>query len=219
MIGNFKYIINPSIAVAAIFGVLAGMGGILHGIGEILQGNITPDGFLIESWATGPIAEHMDGDPALIILPNMLITGILAIIVSGAVIIWSVGFVHRIYGGLILILMSVVMFLVGGGFGPPTLGILAGVAGLGIHSRHDWTRRYLPTGMCNLMAMSWPWIIAVCVLNGIFLIIGHIILVFLLSVTNADLFLFSFFIAVVTLLLSILTGIPFKIHYGIQHTT
>lgn len=209
--------INPSLALAAIFGVLAGVGGLLHGIGEILQGDVTPNGILIESWTTGPIAEHMDGDPALTILPNVLATGIVAIIVSGAVIVWSVAFVQRKRGGLILLLMSVTLFLVGGGFGPPTLGILAGVAGLGIHSRHAWVRKYLPAGMRKYLALAWPWIFAVCVLNGTFLVIGHIILVFLFGVANANLFLYSFFFAVITLLLTILTGIPYNIQYGMKH--
>ncbi|KUK27634.1 MAG: Uncharacterized protein XD60_0050 [Acetothermia bacterium 64_32] len=65
------------------------------------------------------------------IVPNLLVTGVLTIIVSLAVIVWSVAFVQRKRGGLILILLSTAMLLVGGGFGPPIMGILAGVAGLG----------------------------------------------------------------------------------------
>lgn len=68
------------------------------------------------------------------IVTNLLVTGVLTIIVSLAVIVWSVAFIQRKRGGLILILLSTAMLLAGGGFGPPILGILDGVAGLGINA-------------------------------------------------------------------------------------
>lgn len=216
MLVKEKKNINPAKAVAAIFGVLAGIGGMLHGIGEILQGNVAPTGLIIESWAVGPIAEHMDGDPAFTIVPNILITGILAITVSLAVIVWSVAFLERKRGGLILLLLSLILFLLGGGFGPPTLGILAGVAGLGIHASHAWFSSWLPMNLRTYLALSWPWIFTITVVNGIFLIVGHIILVFLFGFANADLFLFSFFFAVFSLILSMLTGVAYKIQHCMQ---
>jgi len=45
--------------VASIFGVLAGLGGVTHGIGETLQGNMAPNGIMINSWTEGPIATNM----------------------------------------------------------------------------------------------------------------------------------------------------------------
>ncbi|HAF70118.1 TPA: hypothetical protein DCL37_01955 [Candidatus Acetothermia bacterium] len=123
--------ISAARIVASIFGVLAGLGGLTHGIGEALQGNVAPEGIVINSWTQGPIATNMGGEPGMTIVPNLLVTGVLTIIVSLAVIVWSVAFVQRKRGGLILILLSTAMLLVGGGFGPPIMGILAGVAGLG----------------------------------------------------------------------------------------
>jgi len=64
------------------------------------------------------------------IVPNLLITGILCIVVSLAVVAWAAALVQRSRGGLVLILLSVAMLLVGGGFAPPLMGLLAGVAGI-----------------------------------------------------------------------------------------
>jgi len=191
---------------ASIFGVLSGLGGLLHGVGEILQGNVAPSGVVIDSWVQGPIATNMGGEPGMTIVPNLLITGILTVAVSMATIVWSIGFVQRKWGGRVLILLAGAMLLVGGGFGPPILGILAGVAGLGVARRNaGWWARCRP-GTRRFLARLWPWVFGVCVANGVFLVVGSVILVFAFDVNNPDLFTNSFFFAVLTLLLSIVTG-------------
>jgi hypothetical protein len=111
-------------ATALIFGVLAGLGGLTHGIGEVLQGSVKPDGIIINSWTQGPIATNMGGEPGMTIVPNLLVTGILTILVSLAVVVCA-AFVRNKNGGRILLLLSVIMLLLGGGFGPPIIGILA----------------------------------------------------------------------------------------------
>ena len=63
------------------------------------------------------------------LVQNFLITGIFAILVSLVVIAWSAMFIQRKNGGLTLILLSILMLLVGGGFIPPLFGIIAGVIG------------------------------------------------------------------------------------------
>jgi hypothetical protein len=211
---NTPSAVSAAWLTASLFGVLCGLGGILHGIGEILQGNVTPRGIIIESWTRGPIAAHMDGDPALTVVPNILATGILATVVSLAVIVWAVWFLRRRKGGLVLLLLSIVLFLVGGGFGPPSLGFLAGVAGTGINAPYRWWRRGLHVKVRKLLAGAWPWVFAVCAANGLFLVVGHVILVFSGLLVNPDVFTTSFSLAVVLLLLSILTGIVYDIRAG-----
>jgi hypothetical protein len=196
---------------ASTFGVLAGLGGLVHGIGEILQGSVAPEAIVIASWTQGPIATHMGGEPAMTVVPNLLLTGLLTSLVSLAVITWSVWFVERKHGGLVLILLSLAMLLVGGGFAPPLMGILAGVAGLGINSPHSWWRTHLPVSVRRMFAKLWPWVFGICALNGVFLVIGSLILVFVFDLNNPDLFVYSFFFAVLSLLLTILTGIAYDI--------
>jgi hypothetical protein len=196
---------------ASLFGVLAGLGGLTHGPGEILQGNVAPDGIVINSWTVGPIAAHMGGDPGMTIIPNFLITGILTIIVSLAVIVWSAAFVQRKRGGLILILLSIAMLLVGGGFAPPIIGVLAGVAGLGIKASFTWWRTHLSVSVRRLLATLWPWVFGVCAIVGLFLVIGHVILVGFFWMTNSTVFVYSFFFIVLSFPLILFTGVAYDI--------
>jgi hypothetical protein len=111
---------------ASALGIFAGLAGASHGVGEILQGNIAPRGIMIEAW---PELTSLKGEPAMTIVPSFLVTGILAIIFGLIVAIWAAKFVQRKNGGLILILLSLVMLLVGGGLFPPMFGVAAGIIG------------------------------------------------------------------------------------------
>jgi len=191
---------------ALIFGVLAGLGGLTHGIGEVLQGNVKPGGIIINSWTQGPIATNMGGEPGMTIVPNLRITGILTIIISLAVVIWSAAFVQGKSGGRILILLSVLLLLVGGGFGPPIIGILAGVAGTGIGRPSTWWRRRLSSPAWRFLTSAWPWIFGIAVINGVFLVIGSVVLVYFFDLDNPDLFVNSFFFSVLSLSLTVFVG-------------
>jgi hypothetical protein len=54
------------------------LAGIEHGVGEIVQGNRAPAGTMIESWPDSAPFEIVGGEPAMTIVPNLLLTGILA---------------------------------------------------------------------------------------------------------------------------------------------
>lgn len=107
-------------AAASIIGIFAGLGGgVLHGVGEIFQGNIAPSGIMIEAW---PELTALAGEPAMTIVPNFFVTGVLAIIFGLIVAIWAATFVQKKNGGLVLILLSIITLLVGGGLIPQYLG-------------------------------------------------------------------------------------------------
>ncbi|HTP09837.1 MAG TPA: hypothetical protein VMP08_16385 [Anaerolineae bacterium] len=202
---------NAARATASTLGVLAGLGGITHGIGEILQGNTAPQGIMIYSWTQGPIAAHMGGEPAMTIVPNLFATGVLTILVSLALLVWAATLVQRKNGGWIQILLSVCMLLTGGGFAPPIMGILSGVAGLGINASYTWWRKHLSAGVRHGLAKAWPWIFGLCAIDGVFLVIGSVILVFIFSVNAPNLFVACFLLAVGTVPLAILTGIAYDV--------
>jgi hypothetical protein len=191
---------------SSVFGILAGVGGLVHGIGEILQGNVRPEGLIVNSWTVGPIATNMGGEPGMTIVPNLLITGILTVLVSLAIVVWSSAFMRDRAAGRILLLLSVIMLLVGGGFGPPIIGILAGVAGTAIDRPSPWWRGRLSRGVWRSMATLWPWIFAITVANGVFLVIGSHVLVTLFDLNMPDLFVKSFFFAVLSLSLTVVVG-------------
>jgi hypothetical protein len=60
MEGRFTF--RAARGTSTIFGILAGLGGLTHGIGEVLQGNVKPDGLVINYWTQGPIASNMKGN-------------------------------------------------------------------------------------------------------------------------------------------------------------
>ena len=114
------------IAVSAL-GIFAGLGGASHGPGEILQGNVAPSDVMINAW---PSLTALNGEPAMTIVPNLLVTGVLAIIFGVLVAMWAGKYVEKRMGGLVLILLSIVLLLVGGGIVPPFFGIAGGIIGM-----------------------------------------------------------------------------------------
>lgn len=102
--------------VVAAFGILCGLTSIIAGFFEIRQGNIAPSGLVISTIGSSYIMANDFTYFAITIIPNLLVTGILSIIISGLVIIWSVRFVRRKNGALILLALSIMQMLVGGGW-------------------------------------------------------------------------------------------------------
>lgn len=115
----------------------------------------------------------MGGEPGMTIVPNLLVTGILNIVISLAVVVWA-ACTHDKKGGRILILLSLLMLLVGGGLGPPVIGVLAGVAGTGIGTQSAWWQKRLSESGWRFLGALWPGIFGVAAINGIFLVIGSV---------------------------------------------
>jgi len=169
--------------VVSTFGVLAGLAGIEHGVGETLQGSVRPEGLVIESWPDSEAFEILAGEPAMTVIPNLLVTGMLAVLVALAVGIWSARFVDRRHGGLVLMLLSVLLLLVGGGFGPPLIGIIIGIGAtrIGVASRQR------PRRLSRALGRVWPWILGAGVLGYLSLLPGTILLAHLVGVDSAGL--------------------------------
>ena len=127
---------SVTIAVASILGIFAGIGGASHGPGEILQGNIAPDGIIIEAW---PALTLLAGEPAMTLIPSFSISGILTVTTGVAVTILAATRIQSKNGALILILLSTMMLFVGGGLIPPAFGVVAGIIGLRIRQKNPKT--------------------------------------------------------------------------------
>ncbi|WP_439658078.1 hypothetical protein ACSHWB_37640 [Lentzea sp. HUAS TT2] len=169
--------------VVSTFGVLLGLAGIEHGVGEILQGSVRPAGPVIESWPDAAALEILGGEPALTVIPDLLVTGIAAVLVAVAVLVWSVWFAGRRHGGLVLILLSVLLLLVGGGFGPPLIGIVIGVAAtrIGVPPRRG------PGRVARAAGRAWPWLLGIAVLGYLSLLPGTVLLDLMLGVDDPGL--------------------------------
>ena len=195
--------------VASTVGVLAGLLGMEHGYFETLQGNVTPGSILI--FAMGPPCQATrvwNGcEPAMTIMPNFFVTGVLAIIVSFIVILWAAAFVQRKNGGLVLILLSIILFLVGGGFAPAGVEIIAGVAGTRIKAPFTWWRAHLSVNSRRFLATLWPWsLIAFLLWTPGEWILGYFFNEYLLNLG-----LISLFFTLGLVLLTVLTGFAYDI--------
>lgn len=177
-----------------------------------MQGSRSPGGIVFNSWAEGRIASNLGGEPAMSVVPNLLITGILTIVVSLALLAWAVGFFDRRHAGSGLVLLSVAMLMVGGGFGPPLLGMLAGATAAGASARRQRRTRLLAGRPGSLLASLWPFLFWLCVLNAVFLVLGSPLLAGALDVAVPSLFVYSLFLAVVSLPLATLAGIADNVH-------
>lgn len=146
-------------AVASTFGVVGGLYCLEHGYYETLQGNVAPAGLRIEAVAPPCLPFPFGCEPAMTVIPDFFVTGILAMIYGGLVIAWSAAFIQLKYGGLILILLAAFTLAVGGGFATITLVLIGAIAGFWIGSRHVWLRQHVPPYMLRQMAALWPWLL------------------------------------------------------------
>jgi len=98
-------------------GVLIGIGGFNHGFFEALQGNTPTPGLIIQ--AIGPAHRYWlhGSEEAFTIVPNFLATGVLAMLVGSAVIVWSLCCMHRKRAATVFILLCILLFLVGAASG------------------------------------------------------------------------------------------------------
>jgi hypothetical protein len=168
--------------VASVFGVLAGLVGIEHGVGAMLQGSVRPAGLVIESWPYSAAMEVLAGEPAMTIIPDLLVSGILAVAVGLAIVIWSAWFVDQRHGGLVLIALSAFLLLIGGGFGPPLVGIIVGVA-VTMASVEPHRR---PGAVSRALGRLWPGFTAAGVLGYLLLMPGMVIIYLAFDVTSAS---------------------------------
>ena len=120
-----KPLANTSRYAAIVLGILAGLIGSYHGYNETLQGSVAPGGVFIN--AVGPPCQGSGCFPAMTLVPNFLFAGATTIIISLIILVFSAGFVQRPRAGIIIILLSIVQLLVGGGFLPPALGLASGI--------------------------------------------------------------------------------------------
>ncbi|MBD3339683.1 MAG: hypothetical protein GF353_11280 [Candidatus Lokiarchaeota archaeon] len=141
--------------VVMAFGILLAFAGIEHGIGEILQGNVAPDSIFIKSWGDSELFSIFAGEPAMTLIPNFLISGVLTILVSIAIIFQVIFFQRTRMSGLILVLLSGLLLIVGGGFGPPLIGFIIEFEGMKINSNFPMLRTLRTTGMVTFISHIW----------------------------------------------------------------
>jgi hypothetical protein len=150
-----------------VLGAVAALTGIEHGAGEVTQGWAAPPAVVFESWPHVDAFDPLNGEPAMSVVPNLAISGLLSIAV--ALLLGLTAFrADRAYVGARLIGLSLLLLLIGGGFGPPLLGALMGLLALRMNSA---TSRQ-PGSLSLVLARTFPWPLAVAVVCFVGLVPG-----------------------------------------------
>ncbi len=143
--------------IAATLGVIFGISGISHGLFEALQGNTITGGLFISAIGEAQKMWPHGNEYAFTLIPNFLITGIVAMIVGLTIIIWSVGFIHNKNGSTILILLFVLLLLTGGGVAQIIFFPLIWGVSTRINKPLTWWRKFLPIRIREPLGKLWSW--------------------------------------------------------------
>lgn len=141
--------------IVATLGVIFGIGGMGHGFFEALQGNAATGGYVIDAigeahrmWAHG-------NEPAFSVIPNLLVTGIAAMLAGLAVIVWSAGFLHKRHASLIFLALFILLFLVGGGIAQVIFFMILWAFSTRIRKPLHWWGKVLPENLCGGLSGLW----------------------------------------------------------------
>ncbi|MFX0207868.1 MAG: hypothetical protein ACFFDT_17905 [Candidatus Hodarchaeota archaeon] len=187
------------------FGAILGIAGIEHGVGEILQGNKATEGIFIQSWPNNQLYEILNGEPAMTLIPNYLLTGILALLTSIILIIWALVFIEKKHGGLIFILLSFLTMLVGGGLaGPILIGIIIGITATRINTQFTWMNEHIFAS--TFLSKIWIYSYFVSVLSWFSLWPGLIVLGTFVSVIEPLIVILLILLSFFSMLLTIFSS-------------
>jgi hypothetical protein len=142
--------------IVSTVGVILAISGMVHGIFEILQGNTQANRPIIQAIGDAQQMWLYGTEEAFTIIPNFLITGILAVGVGLAILVWSVGFVQTKHGALVFLLLFLLLFLVGGGIAQVVLFLPAWAAATRINQPLAGWRKLLPERFRRMLAPLWP---------------------------------------------------------------
>jgi hypothetical protein len=141
--------------IVATLGTIFGISGMNHGFFEILQGNIPTNGLFIS--AIGEVQKMWPhgNELAFTLIPNFLMTGIAAMLVGLAIILWSLGFVHKKNGPTMLFFLFVLLLLVGGGVAQILFFPWIWLVSTCINKPLTWWRKTLPVKIQYPLGKLW----------------------------------------------------------------
>lgn len=141
---------------ASIIGVLLGMGGFInHGFFEVLQGNTPTNSLFIKTIGVANRYWVHGTEAAFTIIPNFLVTGILVILVSLAIISWSVKYIQVKHGATVFLLLLILLTLIGGGIGHIILFLPTWAYATRIDKSLDWWKNILPERLRKALSKLW----------------------------------------------------------------
>jgi hypothetical protein len=152
-------------------GAFAGGAGIEHGYFELLQGGARPPGLTFPSIGEPCIPKEVwhGCEPAISLLPDLFITGLIALALGLVMLAWSFGArQHRFYG-VGVALLSLLLLGLGGGVVPPVIGLAGGIVAMLPRGRST------PGRASALLSALWPWpLVALFALLALMVLLGTV---------------------------------------------
>ena len=133
--------------IVATLGVVFGLSGMSHGFFETLQGSTATNGLFIAAIGEAHRMWLYGSEYAFTLIPNFLITGVAAMLVSLAIAVWSLGFAQKRQGPTILLLLFVLLLLVGGGVAQVLFFPWIWLVATRINKPLLWWKKVLPARM------------------------------------------------------------------------
>lgn len=153
-------------ATVSVIGILLGLAGILnHGIFEIFQGYIPTNGFYIEAISEKQRFWLYGTEGAFTLIHNFLITGISAVLVGMAIIVWSIKYIHIKQGSSVFLALLILLTLVGGGIGHIILYLPTWAFATRIDKSLDWWKRVLSSKVRRRLASIWIYLLTATVIS------------------------------------------------------
>lgn len=166
---------NATRTTVSTIGAIFGIAGLEHGLFEFLQGNKPTNGLIIQ--AIGPEQRFWpEGtEEAFTLIPNFRITGVAAMLVGLAALVWSLGFIHTKHGRKVFLGLFILLFLVGGGIGQVAFFIPAWAFATRMDKPLTWWRKVLPRRSWPILSALWP---VLLILSSLIMLAGLEIAIF-----------------------------------------
>jgi len=156
-----KYDNRATRLITTIFGVALAIATFHHGFFELLQGNTATEGILIQAigeqhryWVQGT-------EEAITIIPNFLITGLLAMAISVFAVAWSIKYIDTKHGSNVFLLTFIVLTLTGGGLAHIVFFLPIWGYSTRINKGLDFWNKLLKKGARRILGRIWPFSTAI----------------------------------------------------------
>lgn len=140
-----------------VMGVTLALAGFHHGLFEALQGSRQTGRLGIHSIGPEHVRWEFGTDDAITILPNFLVTGVVAMGVSLTIVVWLAFGLATPHGPSVFLALFVVLTLVGGGIGHVPFFITAWAYTTRIRGGLTWWRERLGGRARAALVRAWPY--------------------------------------------------------------
>ncbi len=200
-----------------IFGIIGGLISIEHGFFEILQGNTPTNGIIINAIAPNQGYWEDGGELAMTLIPNFLITGIVAVIIGLLVILWSLKYIDKKGGGWGLLFLQILQLLFGGGIAFFILGLIISFTAFKINKPLVFWKQFLSGKFGLNISKIWKYCLIILVFLLSLLVLGGIFGVPFLPPNEAVSFLLNLgYFSIILMLITIISGFAYEIQYDIH---